>query len=244
MKKLRSLFFIAITLIMIIGMCGCINSKKHTKEILSRLSEKHNREFEITALRYEVDGSGEGPRFRATCRAVGEKDTFSVTYFPKNNFTGKPEFRDGYTDMLFNKMYVEYIEEQYPEVLFSLSDSAVRGYEFTIEDIKKGIEHCWSCADYDESYDEVVLLFVFANEDIDRDAFEEKFISERLEKNFYKQLIGVAYVDENAVDEIKAKYYADFDMLYNDVPDDELVSSCNYYYLKEDIGIEEFENRK
>ena len=249
MKLVQRTVCLILVISIAIGVCGCMNHNEYSDKILSELSTKYNKEFEIVQLTYEVSGNG-GNFYRAVCKEAGGTTTFVAYYYLNGSDyllpdeidqeavanNSEPYLVDEYPNLLLNVKMADYLMQEIPGVLFAMTDIHAFNHTLTLADVEKGLEHCVANGEFDAQ----AKLYLFVDDSIeDKAQYEKELVQKILALNISEQTIDVAYIAKSNEQAVKDAYQDDIYMIEERLEEDEKVVRYSWYMAERGQGIVE-----
>ncbi len=173
------------------------NAETIEEEIISELSQRYDKDFEIIRLRHEFNG--QDTYYRAICKEKNDSRTFTVYYNPDE----ENSLIDEYINMAISDSYSTYIAESNDDILFALVETNFSGERPTSACLEEGVKYCLDLNNYTAS----TKNYIFIKNDVaDKENFEKSLIEYSLDSNIYNQAVYFIYIDEADYQEIKDKY--------------------------------------
>lgn len=223
-----------------------MNHHAYSNEILSALESKYSKDFEIENLSYEFDGKN-GNYYRAVCKEPGSSSTFVVYYHLKgadyllaNDIgedvgfsTDKPVLIDTYPNMLLNKAYARFLEEN-TDILFAIAEVHFISYNLSKEDVDQGLKHCL----LDGSYEVMVKVYLFVDQTCENVVnFESELLECVSGYRILQQSIDVAYVSAEDMESVRFEYQNDTYLIRDRLKNDNRITRYSWYLTEAGKGI-------
>lgn len=241
MSRLKRSFLLLITILIMIGVCGCMSVEQDYKEpIQNYLKEKYGCNFEIKQVTKEFNGL-DGSYLRAICQSDTNDGIFEVFCYLDSKkdgdkiAIGENEYviLDDYADVIFMNQLKVKIEEQIGADAFLQCQVTFSDHFVTEEEYKAGMR---ACLDNAELYSHVTV-YVVVKDETTLEALREKVETVCLSFNAYRQYLYFAVASSADVTEIQKHFENNEDTFDQHMNECDLINKVYFSLIKRDEGI-------
>lgn len=241
MKRLKQSLLLLITILIMIGVCGCMSVEQDYKEpIQNYLKEKYGCDFEVQQITKEFNGH-DGSYLRAVCQSNTNEGNFEVFCYldgekSGNKITiGKNEYvvLDDYVDVIFMNQLKTEIEEQISTDSFLQCQVTFSDHFISEDEYKTGMQVCLNNA---ELYSHITV-YVVVKDESDLEALREKVETTCLSYNAYRQYLYFAVAPNASIPEIQKHFENNEETFDQHINECELIDKVYFSLIKRDEGI-------
>ncbi len=217
MSKIKKAASILVAMIMMLGVCSCMENIDYEKEMIRFLEEKYQEKgFSITQLTKEFSGS-EGVLTRAVCQSERFDEKFTVYLYETEqllgevvNIDGKSyAVQDNYADLVFAQEYAGKIADQFGEATMVKCQFLLRNYYITKETYEAGVEAFLLSTAF-TTFPRIYMILDKAKEELG-DAFVAQVQTEMERYGADNQYLYLVYSEDANVAEWEAAYSEHYD---------------------------------
>lgn len=225
MKRVRG-WMCVILIFCVLGVCGCMNNKDYSGEILQELEKKYNKTFEIEQMTLEFSGDS-GKYYRAVCKEPNSGKSFVVKYYYDDK-----ELYDEYCTMLLNEKFIDYLVSSDLEIAHAVAEIITVKHVLTVDDVNKGVEYCIT----NEDFDVKVSAYIFLDQSLAINSeIENKIVNMFVEKGIYRCSLDVVYMSSDSLSSAKAEY-SDVYLIDDSLEKDVRVNIYRRYLISKESG--------
>lgn len=240
MKK-KWLICIVLSMLMMLGVCGCMDKGKDYKKVTDAyLKEKYAEEFEMVKLSREFSGDV-GTYIRAVYLSKRYDEKFTVYCYQATSrdedtvvMDGeKYKVSDNYAEVLFQNEYAERLKEQISDATIVKCRIIFDNYSLSKEDVDKGLEYCLN----NEQFDSHAKIYVIADSEKNTEEFISKVKNVVLPYKGYMQYLYLGFVDEIDEKAFQEQYLENINSFGDYLIESELVDRVEYVGFTRKDGI-------
>lgn len=241
MPRFKRTFLLLITILIMIGVCGCMNVEQDYKEpIQNYLKEKYGCNFEVKQVTKEFNGL-DGSYLRAVCQSDTNEGSFEVFCYLDENKAGdkitigedKYVILDDYVDVIFMNQLKSEIKEQIGSEAFLQCQVTFSDHFVTEEEYKAGMQECLNNS---ELYSHITI-YVAVKDESNLETLREKVENICLAYNAYRQYLYFAVAPSADVPDIQQHFEGNEDTFDQHLNECDLIDRVYFSLIKRDEGI-------
>lgn len=241
MSRLKRSFLFLITILIMIGVSGCMSVERDINEpIQNYLKEKYDCNFEIEQITKEFNGL-EGSYLRAICHSDVDEGAFEVFCYLNSDEKGdkitidENEYviSDDYADVIFMNQLKAKIEEQIGTDAFLQCQVTFSNHFITKDEYKTGLQACLNNTDL---YSHITVYVAVEDESV-LDALRKEVETVCLSFNAYRQYLYFAVAPGEDVSDIQKHFEDNMNIFDQHINECELIDKVYFSLIKRDEGI-------
>ena len=241
MSRLKRLILLLITILIMIGVCGCMSAEQDYKEPIQKyLKEKYGCNFDVKQVTKEFNGL-DGSYLRALCQSETQEGIFEVFCYLDEKKSGdkiaigEDEYviLDDYVDIIFMNELKSKIDAQIGTEAFLKCQVTFSDHFITEDEYKAGIQACF---DNVELFSHVTV-YVAVKDEANLEIIREKVENICLGYNAYRQYLYFAVAPNAEAEELLKHYESNEDTFDQHLNECDLIDKVYFSLIKRDEGI-------
>lgn len=241
MNRLKQLLLLLITILIILGTCGCMSVEQDYKEpIQNYLKEKYGCNFEVKQVTKEFNGY-DGSYIRTVCTSEEYAGNFEVFCYPVEGRIGDKIMLDGgeyviiddYADIVFQNQLEEQLKEQIDEDVFVKCQITFSNYCITEPEYKSGMKACLE----DQAHSSHVVVYIVTNNEDELERIQKMVETSCLEINAYMQYLYFAIAPSADVSDIQQHFEENPELFDQHIKECDQIERVQFTLIKRDEGI-------